>query len=411
VPRRNLSAPGGVEASMRISPVLLALLALAVLPAGACAASWSAPQTLTRSGKVFGPALANGTNGGVAVAYVRNLNGVQRAELRNGTLSGSLRSPVVLDSSTHFVFQPATAIATDGRAVVAWLRYLDGNHRVRATSVRRDGHLGPVRTLTGGGQSAYDPSFLAAADGETYLGWTRRAFSQAVPFAGGPFAPYFTLPFTGIGGSPARAVDATGTMVAVWTTSDGRVLASQARAGEAFSAPAQLAPDGRAPQITAAPDGTIVATWTTAAGIVAAARPSGGDFGAPMTVVAGPTTAAHVIASAAREVLVTWVDANHHLRLQRFTPGLQPIGAPIDLGAGDETNGVALARDPSAVFAAWTVRGTGAVRVRRIAPAGIIGPSRTLASRSLLRGSAPTTAAGAVAWVNGGGRLLLSRYR
>jgi hypothetical protein len=396
---------------MTIRAVLLALLALALLPAGALCASWSAPQTLTRSGEVFGPALANGTNGGVAVAYVRDLRGSHRAELRNGTLRGTLRAPVVLDRSTHFVFDPVTAIATDGRAVVAWLRYLDGNHRVRATSVRRDGHVGSIRTLTGGGQSAYEPGFVPAADAETYLGWTRRAFAQAVPFAGGPFAPYFTLPFTGIGGSPVRAVDTTGTMVAVWTTPDRRVLTSQARAGEAFSPPQQLAVDGRAPQITAAPDGTIVAAWRTATGVAAAVRSDGGTFGAPVTVVAGPVPVAHVTASAAREVLVTWVDADRHLRLQRFTPGLQPVGAQVELGAGDETSDVALARDPSAVFAAWSARGSGAIRVRRIAPGGIIGVPRTIASRSLLRGSPPATAAGAVAWVNGGGRLLMSRYR
>jgi hypothetical protein len=87
------------------------------------------------------------------------------------------------------------------------------------------------------------------------------------------------------------------------------------------------------------------------------------------------------------------------------------VGAAFDLGAGDDTRGVALARDGSAVFAAWTQRSTGAIRVRRVAPGGIFGPRRTLAPRSLLRGNPPEAAAGAVAWVNGGGTLLLSRYR
>ena len=90
---------------------------------------------------------------------------------------------------------------------------------------------------------------------------------------------------------------------------------------------------------------------------------------------------------------------------------LARVGAPFDLGGGAETLGVALARDASAVFAAWTERVSGAIHVRRLAPGGIFGVARTIAPRSLLRGHPPATAAGAVAWVNGGGTLLMSRYR
>jgi hypothetical protein len=390
--------------------VLLALLALAVAPASAAAASWSAPQTLTRAGDVFSPALANGTNGGVAVAYLRQLGSTERVELRNGTLSGTLRAPVVLDSSTHAIFDPAVTINFDGRSVVAWRRYFEGNHRVRATSVRRDGHVGPARRLSGGGESAYAPAFLPSADGQTYLGWPRRTFGQIVPFANGSFQPFTSSAFAAIGNEPVAAVDSTGTIVLVWEAA-GQVMTATGRPGGAFSAPSVLGAAGRDPQVTVLSDGSVVAAWTTDAGIVAAARPPGGAFGTPLTVVDGAASAARIIGSPGGEVLVAYVDGSRQLRLQRVTPTLARVGAAISLGAGDETSGVALARDGSAVFAAWTVRSTGMVRVRRIAPGGIIGPVRTLAPRSLLRGRPPTTAAGAVAWVNGGGTLLMSRYR
>jgi hypothetical protein len=390
--------------------VLLALLALAVAPSGAAAASWSAPQALTRAGDVFSPALANGTNGGVAVAYLRQLGSTDRVELRNGTLRGTLRAPVVLDSSTHAIFDPAVTINFDGRSVVAWRRYFQGNHRVRATSVRRDGHVGPVRHLSGGGESAYAPAFLPSADGQTYLSWPRRTFGQFVPFANGSFQPFSSSASAAIGNEPVAAVDSTGTIVLVWT-SGGQVLTATGRPGGAFSAPSALATVGRDPQVTVLGDGTVVAAWTTDTGIVAAARPLGGAFGAPTTVVDGAASAARIIGSPGGEVLVAYVDESRHLLLQRLTPALSRVGARIALGAGDQTSGVALARDGSAVFAAWTVRSSGTVRVRRIAPGGIIGPVRTLAPRSLLRGHPPTTAAGAVAWVNGGGTLLMSRYR
>jgi hypothetical protein len=390
--------------------VVLALIALAIAPSAAAAASWSAPQPLTRAGDAFGPALANGTNGGVAVAYTRRLGSAQRVELRNGTLRGTLRAPVVLDSSQHAIFDPAVAINFDGRAVVAWRRFVDRNHRVRATSVRRDGHVGPVRALSGSGESAYAPAFLPSADGQVYLGWPRRTFGQFVPFANGAFQPFASSEFAAIGNDPVAAVDSTGTIVLVWAVG-GRIEAATGRPGAGFSAPSVLASSGRAPQATVLPDGTIVAAWTTNAGVVAAARPPASAFGAPVSVVGQPVMAARIIASAAGEVMVAFVDASPHLRLQRLTPALGAVGATIDLGEGDETRDVALARDPSAVFAAWTERSTGAVRVRRIAPGGIIGPPRTIASRSLLRGQPPATAAGAVAWVNGGGTLLMSRYR
>jgi hypothetical protein len=390
--------------------VLLALLALAVTPSGAAAASWSAPQALTRTGEAFSPALANGTNGGVAVAYLRQLGATERVELRNGTLSGTLRAPVVLDSSQHAIFDPAVTINFDGRSVVAWRRYLDGNHRVRATSVRRDGHVGPVRALSGGGESAYAPAFLPSADGQVYLGWPRRTFGQFVPFADGSFQPFTSSAFGAIGDEPVAVVDSTGTIVLVWTAG-GQVMAATGRPGGAFSAPRLLAAAGRDPLATVLPDGTVVAAWTTDAGIVAAARPPGGDFGAPVTVVDGTVSAAQIIGSPSGEVMVAYVDGARQLRLQRLTPALARVGGAFDLGAGQQTVGVALGRDGSAVFAAWTERTTGAIHVRRLAPGGIFGPARTIAPRSLLRGHPPATAAGAVAWVNGGGRLLLSRYR
>ena len=390
--------------------VVVVLLALAVAPSGAAAGSWSAPQALTRAGIAFSPALANGTNGGVAVAYVRQLGRTERVELRNGTLSGTLRAPVVLDTSQHAIFDPAVTINFDGRSVVAWRRFLDGNHRVRATSVRRDGHVGPVRALSGGGESAYAPAFLPSADGQVYLSWPRRTFGQFVPFANGNFAPFASSSFAAIGDEPVAAVDATGTIVLVWDAG-GQIMTATGRPGGPFSTPRALATAGRDPQVTVLSDGTVVAAWTGDTGIAAAARPPGGDFGAPVTVVDGSVSAQRIIGSPGGEVMVAYVDGSQQLRLQRLTPALARVGAAFDLGAGDETRGVALARDGSAVFAAWTQRSTGAIRVRRLAPGGIFGPRRTLAPRSLLRGNPPEAAAGAVAWVNGGGTLLLSRYR
>ena len=394
----------------RALPAACLALAMAAAPAAAPAASWHAPEPLTRSGDAYGASVATG-GGALAVAYIRGVGAASRVELRTGTLRGRLGAPVVLRSSPRNAYVTATSVGPDGRAIVAWLRHVQANNRVRATSVRRDGRVAALRTISGAGESAYDPTFLPAADGETYLGWARRSFGQAAPFAGGSFAPLFSSPFTGVGSSATAAVDATGTLVAVWT-SGRRVLTAQARAGAPPSTPRELAADGRVPQAAVMPDGTIVATWTTSSGIAAASRPSGGDFGPAAVVAAVPATAARLIAAATGDsLLLVFVDGDRHLRAQRLTPAGRRRGPVVAVGGADETDGVALAGDSSATFAAWSERSTGAVRVARIARDGIFGAPRPLAARSPLRGHPPVVGAGAVEWEDGHGRLLLSRWR
>jgi hypothetical protein len=70
---------------------VIALLALAAMPAAAGAAPWSAPRAVTASGLAREPAVALGGPDAAAVAYVRHLSGADRVELRRGRSTASAR--------------------------------------------------------------------------------------------------------------------------------------------------------------------------------------------------------------------------------------------------------------------------------------------------------------------------------
>src|SRR5207247_9446383 len=97
---------------------------------GDAMAGWGAPGTLTRSGSAYGVSVAAGVQGDAAVAYIRSLHGQHRAEVRRGSVRGTLAAPVILDTSSRLMDTSAVAFGSDRRAYVARRRFVEGNHRV-----------------------------------------------------------------------------------------------------------------------------------------------------------------------------------------------------------------------------------------------------------------------------------------
>ena len=64
--------PPGVATLVTMRTTVIALLALAAMPAAAGAAPWSAPRAVTASGLAREPAVALGGPDAAAVAYVRH---------------------------------------------------------------------------------------------------------------------------------------------------------------------------------------------------------------------------------------------------------------------------------------------------------------------------------------------------
>jgi hypothetical protein len=417
--------------SLAVTTAAAALAATALAPAAAPAASWTAPRAATSAGSSFLPAVTADLRGRMAVGFLRTLDGRSRAEVRTGRTRDFLRGDsILLDRSAHSMSGIDVALPSDGgRLAVVWRRFETAAHRLRAATIDARGAFGTPQPLTAEGpESAYEPTFVAGADGSLRLVWSRRTTSRGRPVLGSVFGAPFALPAPGVGSTPDVAVDLDGTTVAVWVdAAAGRVLAAQAPAGGAFGAPVVLSGPGRArdPQVTVDSSGTAVAAWveTTGAGnaVRAAARPRGGAF-APSIEVADASQRAfspRLASTSAGEVLLAWVNTTTTtgfgggrgiVRLQRLRAGGTPVGARIRLSPdGVRAREPVLAHDGvGSAFASWLGfrSGTNSVQARRLAPGGITGPVRTLSRGRVEDQGAPalTGAAGrgVAAWVQGG---------
>jgi hypothetical protein len=408
-----------------------AAVAGAAVPASAGAASWSAPHGVGSSGRMSQPAVAADVRGRLAIGFVRQIRGDNRAEVRQGTTRSGLRGPsIVLERSSRFVDSVAVGLPASGADLVAaWRRVENRALRLRATTIAGGR---PVRTqalTTDGTESAYSPSFVAGPGDALRLVWARRRSEAGAQLAGTAFAAPFALPAPGVGAEPQVAVDADGTTIVVWIDQPtGLAMAAQAPPGGAFQPPQVLSASGRArdPQIAISTTGTAVAAWLQSNGagnsVQVAARPRGGGFGGPVQV-AEPSQRAfapRLAADAAGEVLLAWVNSNVAtgfgggpgvLRVQRLGADGAAVGPRLQVTPdGVRTTQPAIVSDGSgSAVVAWTVfrsRTGGPIQARRLAPGGIAGAVRTVSRGPVLAGFAPVLAGAAgrvaAAWVQGG---------
>lgn len=371
---------------MRVLPLTALLLAAAPATAADAAGSgWTAPRNVTASGTAYAASVALAPGGGYGVAYSRSTGRGSRVELRLGR-GGTLRAPVLPDRTARWVDE--TALAFDGRdALLAWRRPDARNHRLRLARVTPGGRA-TVTRLTGPGESAYGVRFVP---GTTTLAWNRRtsAWLRAV---GSPGAAAVRLP-AGAVFDVSLAARADGSRVAVWPAG-GRIWSAELAPGAtSFGTPVALsAPGGaaRTPQVVTLTDGAAVAVWTQNFGLgnrlVSAARPAGAGWGSPVTVIAQQEGVfdPRAIAASNDEVAVAylrtgldrgWGSASGTLRFVRLGPDARRLGAPATV-SDTRARGVALARDASAVWVAWS--GGDRVRVRRVAAGGILGRERVV---------------------------------
>jgi hypothetical protein len=422
--------PAGSARPRRLRAVAAAALGIAVpaavalaVPVAAGASQWSPTRAATSAGNSFGPIATVGGGNRLAIGWVRQLHGANRAEIREGTPSKGLTSPaLVLDSSTHLVDSPALDFLDHrGTLAVAWRRYLSGNHRIRGVIVSPALAAGPTQAISGGGESAYSPTFIHSPSSfETVaLGWSRRTFSQLANVTTAGFASPAILPGAPIFG-PVAAYDGNGTQVAV-STNGTQILDSERPAGaSAFGAPSVVAtaPHNAYLISTSTPAGAVVAVWSQAGVLMSAVRPQGGVFGAPVVIAPASENARDVavIGDSANETLVAYIAAadggvTGALRVLRLTPSGAPVGQPITLAASSVRSPPTLATDISGAFVGWSAGGV--VHVVRIAPGGIVGTVRSLAGR--IEGGAPSLTGmpsfGAVATWSSNGRIVYSVYR
>jgi hypothetical protein len=425
-------AVGGAMRRSLALPLAAAALAAAALPASATAASWSAPHAVGSTGRMSQPAVAADVRGRLAIGFVRQIRGDNRAEVRQGTTRSGLRGPsIVLERSSHLVDSLAVALPASGADLAtAWRRVENRALRLRAATIAGGRTVRTQALTTDGTESAYSPAFVAGPDGALRLVWSRRRSEAGALLAGTAFGAPFALPAPGVGAEPQVAIDADGTTVVVWVDSaSGRAMAAQAPAGREFGPPQVLSASGRAraPQLAISTTGTAVAAWLQSNGsgnaVDVATRPRGGGFGAPVQV-AEPDQRAfapRLAATSAGEVLLAWINSNVAtgfgggpgvLRVQRLGADGTAVGPRLQITPdGVRTTQPAIVSDGSgSAVVAWTVfrsRTGGPIQARRLAPGGIAGAVRTVTRGPVVSGFAPVLAGAAgrvaAAWQQGAG--------
>jgi hypothetical protein len=143
---------------------------------------------------------------------------------------------------------------------------------------------------------------------------------------------------------PKVAVTSGGTVIAVWTRSDGtnfRIQSSSRTATGSWSVPQTVSDPGvsaSGPSVAVDASGNAIAAWTQANGgelrVTVAYRPSGGSFGAPVGVseLGADATAPDVSMDSAGNALVGWQRTDGtNLRVQTAirTPGVGGSFGPI----------------------------------------------------------------------------------
>jgi hypothetical protein len=373
--------------TFRATVASLAILALA--PAAAQAAPWSAPRSVTASGQAREPVVALGGPDAAGVAYVRHIGGADRVELRQGTVD-TLGAPVITARDSRGL--DSTALTYSGHsALVLWRQFRNPDARVlQLSSVTRSGAATEPNAITGPPNS-YDPAFVTPS----LVRFNRRTAAYVRGFSQGRAGATMRLPAGATFDAQVVRL-ANGTLVAVWPSGGAILTATVAPGATAFGPPTRIsAPGGfaRTPRLVVTSDGHAVAVWTQAdangRALVSASAAPGAPFGAP--IVLTPSTAraltVQAIATTAGAVLVTFVSARAESPagpLQALL--LAPDGhatTPIRTltPAGERTRDAALAVDSGAGYVAWVVAGNGVrhrVRVVRIAAGGIVGTVRTV---------------------------------
>jgi hypothetical protein len=417
-----------------------AIVLAATAPAAAEAGSWTSARAATSAGQSFDPSVAADSRGRIALGFARQLDGRNRAEIRQGRLRDGVRGPsTVIDSLTGNLDDVTVGLRAGAPAAdVVWRRLAAGAQRLFGTSLR-PGSTTPPRTrteLTTGPSSGYEPRWVDGADGVRRLAYDLRTTSAERTVTDQGYGPASSLPGTGVASHPGLVVAADGTRTASWHDG-GRVFIAQAAPGAAYGAAVTPATAGyaRDVQIAQGADGTVVVAWLASTGrgnaVQIASRPPGGAFGATVTIVPGPegAYAPRLVATSAGEFMLGWTATGRTsgyassagtLRLQRLSAAGAPVGSITALTAPDtRAREVVFAHDGTgSVLAGWgRVDGNGrrTVQARRIAPGGIMGVIRNLSPRAGAQGAAPVLAGAAgdaiAAWTSPTGKVVYSIYR
>ncbi len=166
-----------------------------------------------------------------------------RVQGRSLSRSGELGPLKLLSPDTHSARSPVVAVDDDGDAVVMWDGRNEDTARIFARRVSRSGSVGPLRTLSSAGPTAYFGAVAVDSDGDALVTWneyhpedlTTRPMARRF-FRDGRLGPIIPLADDQPRAAdlPVAAIDRQGDALIVWADSEqvlSRVLSADGSLG------------------------------------------------------------------------------------------------------------------------------------------------------------------------------------
>jgi hypothetical protein len=184
----------------------------------------------------FGNQVATDGTGDAVVTWLRNDGTYDIAQARRLSAAGVMGPILNLAPTGQDAVDPHVAVDFAGNAVFTWRRWDGANDRVYARTASAAGVVGPVLTLSAGGQDAIQPRVAMDANGDAAFIWTRgvlgsRRVQARTLSPAGVLSGVSTLSAAGADAYPGDvAVDPVGNATFVWYRFNGTEYVIQTRA-------------------------------------------------------------------------------------------------------------------------------------------------------------------------------------
>ena len=350
----------GIQSSLFVpGPVSLPALTKVPPPSGGSNDA-TLPADLTPAAEMAaGPDVDVGADGTATVVWSARSGGEFGVFARQIEADGTRSATQQLSAAGGDALTPRVAVAPDGTAFVAWIRWDGANFRVQERRIAAGGALEEApRTLSGSGQNAIEPQVDVAPDGEATVVWKRfdgfhyLAQVRRIAPDGSSDAASQRLSESGQDAvEPAVAVADDGTATVVWSRFDGSDSIVQARRvgpdGTLAATTANLSAVGESaiqPRVGIGPGGEATVVWNRFDGanwIIQGQRlgtggaPAGGvlNLSATTRSAAEPQLAvgANGVATA---VWGRWDGGSFVVQARRLDAGGNLLAGPVQLSAG-----------------------------------------------------------------------------
>ena len=280
---------------------MLVAAGLAVVGVSSPASAAPVSKLSAAGDNAYSPQIAADSQGNAVAVFVSHNGEVHRVQSVYRPAGGPWGSPVTLSVPGQESSQPDPQIAVDGRgrAVAVWKADV-GPERLQVAERRADGSWTVPATISTADRGAYEPRIAVDPNGGATVVWSSSPTTGDDPVAeivwaahrapGGAWGSPVKLAEGAL--SPDVGVDASGTVVAVWSQADIRaVRTSTLPVGGTWSSPVTLSDAGGSaslPRVAVNASGAAVTVWQWYDGtdrrVQAAARPAGGTWSEPTTV-------------------------------------------------------------------------------------------------------------------------------